>query len=188
VLRLVPPLAWTVLIWWLSGAQGSADRTRGLVHALLAWILPWAAPEQLEAAHWLVRKSAHVVEYAVLAELWRRALGGWMWPLGLSVLTAGLDEWHQAWSPTREGSAGDALLDSAAAGAVLLLQRRGPSGVLSQLTGALLWIGAVGGTVFLALHWLTGAPGRWLWWSAPSAWVALALWRRASRRDRRDVA
>jgi VanZ family protein len=92
---------------------------------------PGAPPEQLDALHWLARKSAHVVEYAVLAVLWSRALRsrdrprGWIAPLGLVILTAAIDELHQSTTSTRTGSVADVVLDSAAAAAALIGAARG---------------------------------------------------------------
>lgn len=182
--RLVPPLAWTAVIAWFSTASWSASNTGRLLLPLLSWILPWASPELVEALHWLARKTGHVVEYAILAALWQRALGGWPWPLGLSVLTAGLDEWHQAGSAARGGSAADVLLDSAAAGTALLVRTRGVAQAAGRATGFLLWVAAIGGTAFLALDWIVGAPAGWLPVAAPAAWVALLLRRRPWRRAR----
>ena len=64
------------------------------------------------------------MEYAVLAALWRPALGGVWAPLALALLTASLDELRQLFTPGRGGSVYDVLLDSAAAGAVLLLMAK----------------------------------------------------------------
>ncbi len=152
---------------------------------LLSWLFPWAAPEQIQAAHWLIRKAAHVSEYAVLAGLWRWALAARLSPagpaaFGLSVLTSALDELHQATTSTRTGNVGDVVLDSAAAAAALLALAGG-RGALDHLIGALLWVAAAGGTVLIAVNWAVAAPSGWLWLSAPAAWIALAL-RRWSRR------
>ncbi len=95
--------------------------TAPLIEPWLRALLPWATLEQIAGAHWLLRKTGHVVEYAVLALLWRRALAGpgapapWRWPLALAVLTAALDEARQAITPTREGRVADVLLDGGAA-------------------------------------------------------------------------
>jgi len=71
--------------------------------------------------HFIIRKTAHVIEYAVLAGLWWRALGGGWAALGLALLTASLDELRQSFTPGRTGSLYDVCLDCAAAGAALLL-------------------------------------------------------------------
>jgi VanZ family protein len=83
----------------------------------------------LRHANFLIRKTAHVMEYAILtaliyfavrrgrAERWR-----WTWAfaaLGFAVACAALDEWHQAFSPGRTSKLADVLLDGG--GAVLAL-------------------------------------------------------------------
>jgi VanZ family protein len=183
--RLALPLAWTGVIAWFSGDRWSSAATESLL-PLLSALLPWAAPEQIEAAHGLVRKAAHVAEYAVLAALWLRALApamGAAWPvaLALSVVTATVDELHQSTTLTRTGSAADVLLDSAgAAGALLTLAWGWPA--VDRLIGGLLWIAAAGGTAMIALNWAAGAPLGWLALSVPAAWIALVLWRRSRGR------
>lgn len=180
-LRIVPPLCWTALIAWFSTDHWSSASTGPRVLPILGAILPWAGPETLDAIHWLARTGGHVADYAVLAGLWAWALGGWRRALGLSVATAFLDELHQSSTQGREGSAVDLLLDSASAAAVLLVARLGLGRALALATGALLWIGAAGGTALLAVNLAAGAPSGWLWLSVPSAWIALVLWTRAKR-------
>ena len=181
-LRLLAPLGWTVVIAWFSGVAGNSTLTRSLTLPWIAALLPWAAPETLEALHVLVRKVGHVTEYGLLAILWSWAVGGWRRALALSVLTAFLDEAHQATTLEREGSAADLLLDSSAAAAALWLLLQGPGALLDTLARAFLWIAAAGGTALLALNVTVGAPSRWLWLSVPAAWIALALLRRMTRR------
>ena len=187
-LRFLPPLAWSVLIAWFSGARYHGDATAPLVEPWLRALLPWATLEQIAGAHWLLRKTGHVVEYAVLALLWRRALTGpdapapWRWPLALAVLTAGLDEIRQALTPTREGRIADVLLDSGAAAAALLVATRGARRAADGLAWLLLWAAAAGGTVMLAIDLAAAAPSGWLWLSVPAAWLSLWVWRRRRAR------
>ncbi|HKW92384.1 MAG TPA: hypothetical protein VJX92_10830, partial [Methylomirabilota bacterium] len=75
-LRFLPPLAWSAVIAWFSGAGWGASATGPLLEPWLRAIFPWAAPEQIAGLHWLVRKIGHVVEYATAALLWRRAFAG----------------------------------------------------------------------------------------------------------------
>ena len=187
-LRLLPPLAWSVLIAWFSGAGWDGGATTPLIEPWLRALLPWAAPEQIAGAHWLLRKTGHVVEYAVLALLWRRALAGagapapWRWPLALAALTAGLDEVHQATTPTREGRVGDVLLDSGAAAAALGAATLGARRAADGVAWLLLWTAAAGGTVMLAIDLAAAAPSGWLWLSVPAAWLTLWIWRRRRTR------
>jgi VanZ family protein len=182
VLRLLSPLAWTALIAWFSTSGWSAAQTGSVLMPLFERLLPWAAPEQIDAIHWLIRKAAHVTEYGILAGLWRWALTtrhsarGWVAPLGLAIATATLDELHQATIQTRTGSATDVLLDSAAAAAALTIVGGGTAALLTPLTTLLLWVAAAGGSAMIALNWRVGAPSGWLWWSVPPAWIALAVW------------
>ncbi len=186
-LRVLPPLAWTAIIAWFSTTGWSAAETASVLLPLLRWLVPSAGPEQLEAFHWLVRKTAHAAEYGTLGALWRWALGtrgawrGWFAPLGLSILTAALDELHQSTTLTRTASLVDVLLDSAGAAAALIALSGGIRLVLPWLTGALLWVAAAGGTALVALDWRAGVPAGWLWWSVPPAWIALAFWLRRRR-------
>ena len=115
MLRLLPPLCWTGLIAYFGGSQWSTDQTAGWLGPLLSALLPFGSPEQLEAAHFLIRKAAHIIEYGVLAGLWRGCLGGLWVPLGLAMLTATLDELHQSFAPGRGAAVADVLLDGAAA-------------------------------------------------------------------------
>jgi VanZ family protein len=186
--RFLPPLAWSALIAWFSGAGWHGGATAPLFEPWLRALLPWALPEQIAGVHWLLRKTGHVVEYAVLALLWRRALAGpdapapWRWPLALAVLTAGLDEMRQALTPTREGRVADVLLDGGAAGAALLVAARGARRAADGLAWLLLWAAAGGGTVLLAIDVAAAAPSGWLWLTVPAAWLALWVWRRRRAR------
>lgn len=178
--RLLPVLLWTCVIASFSREAWSSSGT-GFLGPILTAAAPWLAPEQVKAVVWLVRKMAHFTEYAVLAGLWRwtllpRRRATWI-ALGLSVLTAALDEAHQATTVTRTGSVADVLLDSVGAASALALLSCGTTAI-DRLIGALLWIAALGGAALIAINWLAAAPAPWLWPSVPLAWLALVLWRR----------
>jgi VanZ family protein len=189
VRRVLPPLAWTAVITWLSTDAFSAGATGAFIVPLLRWLLPAAPPENIETIHWVLRKVAHVTEYGVLAALWAWALmvrdGGrrWLAPFGLVVLTAVLDETHQSFTRMRTANPADVVLDSAAAGAVLIWMYGGPGNVVGWLTTLLLWVAAAGGAALIALDWSAGVPAGWLWWSVPAACVALTVWHRRHRRS-----
>src|SRR2546422_4864125 len=63
----LPPVLWMGVIMLLSTDTGSAAHTGELLLPLLHWLLPWASPGDLAAIHGLVRKGAHLTEYAILA-------------------------------------------------------------------------------------------------------------------------
>lgn len=121
MLRFLPPLFWTGLIAYFGGDQWGEAETADWLGPLLSALLPIASPEELAIMHRLIRKAAHVIEYAVLALLWRRSVGGTWGPLGLAVLTASLDEFCQSFTPGRDASVADAFLDGAAAAMALAL-------------------------------------------------------------------
>ena len=186
-MRFLPAILWTALIGWFSTDMWSASGPgTGFLTPLLSALLPWAYLEQIQGVIWLIRKAAHVTEYAVLATLWcwaftPRGPASWRLAFGLSVLTAGLDEIHQATTVSRTGSIADVVLDTAGAAAALaLLAGRGAA--IDRLIGGLLWIAALGGAALLAINWAVAAPAPWLWPSIPAAWIALFLWRRRPAR------
>jgi VanZ family protein len=120
MVRLLPPLCWTGLIAWLGSGYWSGVNTSSWLYPTLRAIFPRASPVQIETIHFFIRKAAHVLEYAVLSGLWRRALGGWRVPLLLCLLTAILDEVRQTVTPGRSGALADVLLDGAASAVVLM--------------------------------------------------------------------
>jgi VanZ family protein len=128
MLWFLPPLAWTGVIAYLGGGQWGSEETAAWFAPFLHALFPGASPEFIEAVHFLVRKSAHLFEYAILALLWRRATGSSWLALVLVVLTASLDELRQLVTPGRGGSGYDVLLDGSGATVALLLLERVRSG------------------------------------------------------------
>ncbi len=178
--RFVLPLAWTGLIFWFGSGAWSAETTGVFALPLLHRLLPWASPELLDLAHLLARKLGHVVGYATLGALWWWTLRRWRAPVLLAALTAFLDEAGQAATLGRGASAGDVLLDSAAAGLAVALLAGGVAPTVETVTSALLWWAALTGSLLLGLDLASGAPAGWLWLSTPAAWLLLA-WRRRAR-------
>jgi len=121
MLWLLAPLGWSAIIAYLGGSQWGGEQTASWIEPILRSLLPFAAPYLVELIHAIIRKGAHVFEYAVLAMLWRRAVGSSWLALALSVITASLDEFHQSFEPGRGASIYDVLLDSTAAAAALAL-------------------------------------------------------------------
>ena len=62
---------WLALIWYLSAQQGTESETLSvsLTHRVAAWLWPGADADGVSALEHLLRKAAHMFEYAVLAVL-----------------------------------------------------------------------------------------------------------------------
>ncbi len=111
---------WIALITTLSGEGFSNASTSRFIGPLLDWLFPDASPEAIDTLHDAVRKTAHAVEYAILAILASQAVR-WSIPLGpggcsalaltLVLGVATVDETHQASLPERDGSVWDVALN-----------------------------------------------------------------------------
>ena len=67
-----PLVLWMAVIFWASADSGSGRRGSRLLGPILRWLMPQASPQRLDEVLFLIRKAAHVSEYAVLAWLaWR---------------------------------------------------------------------------------------------------------------------
>jgi MYXO-CTERM domain-containing protein len=120
--RYVPLLAWTCFILYASTGAMSAANTSLVIEPLLRWLVPDISQARLDATHFVVRKIAHFVEYALLALLAARAFRGssksflsrrWLVAaLAFVVAVALVDEFNQSFNPARTGTIKDSLLDS----------------------------------------------------------------------------
>ena len=119
-----------VLIFSASGDAASFKHSSRIIEPLLRWLFPHLSAEGVDLVVTLVRKCAHLTEYAVLALLvWRarrQPFAGdprpWQWSLAAEALWVAMfyattDEFHQTFVPTREGCLRDVMIDSS--GAVL---------------------------------------------------------------------
>jgi VanZ family protein len=100
----------------LSQSGFSAEGTGRILGPLLRFI--GVPPEHMPLAHFLARKTAHLVEYAVLAFFAARAAALSIRPLAavavalaVALGVAALDEWNQSRIPTRTGTSRDVALD-----------------------------------------------------------------------------
>src|SRR3989449_10270057 len=134
-------------IVWFSGGDFSAENTGSILRPLVRWLLPGASDAQIAALHALIRKGAHVTEYALLAALWFVALtrerglsrrrAAWLAFL-VAVGWAFLDELHQATEPSRTSSALDVAIDAVGALAAATIGRHGWGRALGAAAIALL--------------------------------------------------
>jgi VanZ family protein len=123
VLYWLPLVAWMGFVFAFSTDYFSSYETGSVFGEVMSQLFPWMGAGWIHTLHYLTRKMGHITEYAILAVLWARALfwsGPWQGKLGsgqflsilgLVVLYAGFDEWHQSWSSRRTGSPLDVLID-----------------------------------------------------------------------------
>jgi VanZ family protein len=129
----LPVLAFMAVIFSASGDRKSAHRSSRLIEPLLRWLFPDLTNDTVWLVVLVVRKCAHVTEFAILALLLWRALRAstsprsraWSWRLArnawwLAVLYAASDELHQWFVPDRQASGWDVLIDASGAAAALL--------------------------------------------------------------------
>ena len=181
------PIAWIGVILWLGSEAGSAERTGALLLPILRALCPQATAVELDTMHALVRKAAHVAEYAVLAWLWIRALvighgllprkaAWWAWAIAWGVAIA--DESLQATMRSRTASAFDVGLDVMGALLVALPEGVGRRRTMVVCTRVALWTAAAGGTLLLIVNGMTGVESGVLWLTVPAATGALVVLRR----------
>lgn len=91
--RWMPALLWTVFILVLSS-------------------MPGADFSGVKSENFAIRKTLHLVEYAVLCLTFYRATKKSFYSVLLSILVSVLDELRQSFIPTRTGKISDILIDS----------------------------------------------------------------------------
>ena len=109
----------------------SAEHTGSILLSLWTWLFHSVDVHLFLGVHLLIRKSAHIAEYAVLSALCFRALRGparrtWHAPWMLAAIVLPLvvaiaDEWHQSFVPSRTSSSRDVLIDLGGASLAQLL-------------------------------------------------------------------
>ena len=113
-----------IVIFAASTDMMSAEHTSRFIGPFLRWLVPDISLATIGAVQLLMRKGAHLTEYAVLGALLLRALGSGGARLagkylfgawGVAVMWAALDEFHQAFVASRTGSPVDVMIDAAGA-------------------------------------------------------------------------
>ena len=142
-------MAWAGLIFYLSTATFGGSFSASLLGEILRFLHLSVSRQTFDTLHFLIRKTAHLTEYAIFAMLlygsrederpfdWRprRALGCALIAAGYSLT----DEFHQLFVPGRGASLADCGID------------------------------AMGGSLGVLLFYVRGmlfppAPGRSTWW------------------------
>jgi len=116
----LPAILIAILISVFSTEYFSGENTARVIFPVLRWLFPSASRHTLHLLHFLIRKMAHVTEFAAFSiAVFHGVRGerrGWrvdwaLWTLIIAVAYAGLDEWHQSYVPLREPSIRDVLID-----------------------------------------------------------------------------
>ena len=124
----LPVMVWVGVIFLGSTDLMSAEHTSRFIVPFLRWLKPDISAETLASIHFIVRKCTHVGEYAILALLLLRAATLitnskrsipilYLSVLGVSLIVAATDEFHQTFVASRGASVQDIMIDSS--GAVL---------------------------------------------------------------------
>ena len=118
----LPLLIWLGVIFLGSTSLMSAEHTSRLIVPILLWLKPGMSPKTIWIILVIMRKCAHVSEYAILALLlWRALRSGPTLRTKLPTLFSAVllacavfaasDEFHQSFVKSRTPSVGDVLLD-----------------------------------------------------------------------------
>jgi len=121
----LPVVVWMWLIFTASGDSASFQHSSHIIGRFLHWLFPHLSPPVTDEIVFLVRKCAHLTEYAVLALLlWRelrqpvrRDPRPWNWSQArlavlIVMLYAATDEFHQSFVPSRDAAVHDVLIDT----------------------------------------------------------------------------
>ena len=130
----LPLLLWMLVIFGASADTQSTEHTSRILEPFLRWLIPNISHRSIEHVRWVVRKSAHMFEFAILAWLWWRVLRKptrhdprpWSWgpaagALAIAILYASADEIHQRFVPNRTPSVRDVCIDTIGAAFALTL-------------------------------------------------------------------
>jgi VanZ family protein len=115
----LPVLLWMIFIFIGSTDLMSAEHTSRFIGPFLRWFAPDIAEATIASVQFVVRKGAHLTEYAVLAAFLYRALryGNERFVRSaasafiVAAIYAALDEFHQSFVPSRTSSPWDVMID-----------------------------------------------------------------------------
>ena len=122
----LPVMVWVGVIFLGSTDLMSADHTSRFIVPFLRWLKPDISAETLASIHFIVRKCTHVAEYAVLGLLLLRAATLmtnsrrsipilYVSVLGVCLIVAVTDEFHQTFVASRGASVRDIMIDCSGA-------------------------------------------------------------------------
>jgi len=121
----LPAVLLMTLMACMSTGLGQVSNSSRIIGPILHWFVPDISPEMEGRIVFLIRKNAHVTEYAVLAVVvWRalrKPLRGdrrpWSAKTACQAILFGAcfattDEIHQSFHPSRQGQFADVVLDT----------------------------------------------------------------------------
>ena len=121
----LPLVAWAIMIFTASTDAFSARHTGSVIQTIIAAIVGHPLPlKYFDPLHFVIRKLAHLTEYAILGALAFRAVRaeerGWSarWAtiaIVISCLVAASDEFHHSFVPSRTPSPVDVAIDTVGA-------------------------------------------------------------------------
>jgi VanZ family protein len=123
IILYAPLLIWIGVILFLGSGQGASTRTSLIIRPILEFLFPNASFETIALYHGIIRKLAHLTEYAVLGFLASRAFARssnnvlrkyfFLTAVMLVLIVATSDEFNQSFNPERTSSPVDVLIDFA---------------------------------------------------------------------------
>jgi VanZ family protein len=124
----LPVVAWMIFVFIGSTDLLSAEHTSRYIGPFLRWFAPNVSDATIGSAQLVVRKCAHLTEYAILAALLYRAFRQhrdrvFGIAFIIAAVYASLDEFHQSFVATRTASPWDVAIDCMGALVGLLLCR-----------------------------------------------------------------
>lgn len=122
-------MLWAGVIFMFSTEAFGDSTTYGALHHLFGFLGVSMRSHELKVVDFLVRKSAHLTVYAVLAALWLRAFrksgvslpAALLFSLVISFSYGALDEFHQSFEAGRTPKVSDVFIDTSGAAAALFL-------------------------------------------------------------------
>ncbi|MGI9173538.1 MAG: VanZ family protein [Chthoniobacterales bacterium] len=117
----LPVVLLMALIFCASTDTMSGEHTSRFLGPFLLWLFPGIGPKALGNAQLLIRKFGHVAEYTALGFLLARGFASLLakgvrhpaaWAWCMAVAWAALDEFHQAFVPSRTPSPIDVMIDA----------------------------------------------------------------------------
>ncbi len=127
----LPVILWMGFIFGLSTDLGSFEHTSRFIGPFLRWLNPEISAEAVRQVQFIIRKTGHFTEYAILALLVLRALRlskperSFLQTAFIALLVAAAyaatDEFHQSFVPSRGASVYDVLIDASGAFTALAL-------------------------------------------------------------------